>query len=588
MIPGFTGISLNGWRVFTWKRKRIRRKILMNTNRIACRCIITILILSLLSIVFILKSIESLNWRMEHDAPLLHYAAFMMDRHQAVPYRDMFETSMPGTFMFHYAIGKVFGYNDAAFQAVNIILLLGVMLLTYMGMRRFGWASAWTATVVFGLMYLAFGRMMTLQRDYLGIMPVAMALVLIPETGSTRPGRTRFFITGILFGIASTIKPHLVIAAPAIGYGLWKTRRLNGNGTVAYSGQPGDRPPNTGKDTAAVAGIMILGIITAWLPIAIWLIVNGAWNDFLSISLIYLPLHSAVTGTHQVLTGWTRVWYIVESTLKFGGFGPLILAGLFGLYRVLYVKNLRNTRKVMSRVILSCAILYSLYPVFAGKFWPYHYMPMVYFLICAAALALADQTDRSLPDSGGTDDRIPLKTVCPTGYACSMVIVWLAFTIQLHLPGMIKTTFENTGGKITEAPPKSGRVDQIAAWLALHAHPDDTVQPLDWTGGAIHGMLIAKTPLATRFLYDYHFFHHVSHPYIQGLRREFIRSLHEKQPRFIIEVETDQPRISGRDTSSDFPALKAFITSRYNLAFYGDGFAILERKTDPGLFTRND
>lgn len=563
---------------------------MMKSNCFARRCMITIqvLILSLLSVVFILKSVESLHWRMEHDAPLLHYAAFMMDKHQAVPYRDIFETSMPGTFMFHYAVGTVFGYNDGAFQALNLILLLVVLLCTYSSLRRFGWASAWTAAVVFGLMYLAFGRMMTLQRDYLGIIPVVVALVLIPEKNSARPGYVRFFMSGILFGMASTIKPHLVIAAPVIGYGLWKTRRLHDNGTDAHSEHPGDRPPNKGKNTALLVGLMVLGISAAWLPVAIWLIVKGAWNDFLSISLIYLPLHSAVTGTHEILIGWTRVWYIVESTLRFGGFGPLILAGLFGLYRVQCVQNQHNTRKVMSRVIQACAILYSLYPVFAGKFWPYHYMPMVYFMILASALALADPPAMSPEASEGSDDSFPLKTFRSGGYAWSVVIVFVAFTIQMHLPGMIKTTFKNIGGDIAGEPLKGGRVDQIAAWLSLQAKPGDTVQALDWTGGAIHGMLIAKIPLATRFMYDYHFFHHVSHPFIKGLRMEFIQSLHKHPPRFIIEVDTDQPRISGRDTSPVFPELKAFIISQYNLAFYGDGFAILERKIDSAVFTRND
>lgn len=93
-------------------------------------------------------------------------------------------------------------------------------------------------------------------------------------------------------------------------------------------------------------------------------------------------------------------------------------------------------------------------------------------------------------------------------------------------------------------------------------------------------MLKAKAPLVARFMYDYHFFHHVSDPFIQQLQKELIHSLNQNSPRFIIEVDTDQPRVSGKDTSSVFPELKQLIGSHYRLAFHGMGFAILERKTD--------
>ncbi len=102
-------------------------------------------------------------------------------------------------------------------------------------------------------------------------------------------------------------------------------------------------------------------------------------------------------------------------------------------------------------------------------------------------------------------------------------------------------------------PPKDGRVDEIAAFLQSNFKPGDLVQPLDWTGGAVHAMLIARAQLATRFVYDFHFYHHISSPYIQGLRGQFIESMKETRPRFVIQITADdKPWVSGPDTTREF------------------------------------
>ena len=90
-------------------------------------------------------------------------------------------------------------------------------------------------------------------------------------------------------------------------------------------------------------------------------------------------------------------------------------------------------------------------------------------------------------------------------------------------------------------------------------------------------MLIAEAKLATRFMYDYHFYHDVSNPYIQGLRETFIKELETAQPRYIIQVIENKPWVSGVDTTREFPELEELLTENYSLAFEGDGYIILEK-----------
>lgn len=126
---------------------------------------------------------------------------------------------------------------------------------------------------------------------------------------------------------------------------------------------------------------------------------------------------------------------------------------------------------------------------------------------------------------------------------------------------------------------KQGRVDAIIEYLQPRLQQGDLVQPLDWTGGAIHAMYILHARLATRYMQDYYFYHHVSNPTIQAFRKDFIEQMNKQRPRFIIAITSeDKPWPSGRDTTRSFPELQALIQLEYDQAASGEGYAIYERK----------
>ncbi len=139
---------------------------------------IQIVILGLLALLFVSELVLSLNWRMQHDTPLYQYSAFLINEHGCVPYKDIFETSFVGTFLFHSAIGSLFGYGDFAFRLVDIVYLLILLGVTWFLMRPLGKFVALTSILLFGVLYLSFGSAMSLQRDYIGVLPVAAATLL--------------------------------------------------------------------------------------------------------------------------------------------------------------------------------------------------------------------------------------------------------------------------------------------------------------------------------------------------------------------------------------------------------------------------
>jgi hypothetical protein len=216
---------------------------------------------------------------------------------------------------------------------------------------------------------------------------------------------------------------------------------------------------------------------------------------------------------------------------------------------------------------MGLAFCYSVYPVFAGQFWAYHWLPFLYFIVLLSSLCFVEHPKKTSP----------IKQLLP------VVIVLLTVFIRVGPP---QEFFTQIKGHPLEAP-KHGRVDEIAAYLKTRMAPGDKVQPLDWTSGAVHAMLIAKAQIATPFVYDFHFYHHVSSAYIQNLREQFLESLKASKPRFVIQM-TKKSRVSGLDTTQTFEGLEHLLNTYYLITQRGNGYVIYERANNEGTLQGGD
>jgi hypothetical protein len=209
-------------------------------------------------------------------------------------------------------------------------------------------------------------------------------------------------------------------------------------------------------------------------------------------------------------------------------------------------------------------VAFFLYAVLAGKFFEYHWLPLRYFCCVSAALLL-----------------VPLRAIRPTRHAAATGIAFWAFLGALCLDSLVTVAWptgtKHACGWALTFKVKGGVPDTVADFLQANMRPGDTVQPLDWTGGAVHGMLLARARLATSFIADPSFYHHVSNPYIRGLRQRFIAELSSHPPTFLIEVPRGDTRMTGEDTSYEFPELTRFIAERYSVALRSDSVTIYRR-----------
>jgi hypothetical protein len=295
------------------------------------------------------------------------------------------------------------------------------------------------------------------------------------------------------------------------------------------------------KSSLPTLGGFLLPLISA----IAWLEFTGAWRPFLEIVRSYLPLYAQINGEMVVNTGVNRWLFILDQLWRLGGHGWWLLSTGVGVYFALKRADLRRPVYLLA----SLTVCYALYPAFSGQFFSYHWLPFLYFLILLSALCLVEAK-----------------------WQMALVLL-LVILLSVRVPSVI---FRQIEGR----PVATGtsRADQIRIYLANHLEEEDTVQPLDWTGGALLAMLETRAPIATPFVFDFYFYHHVSEPYIRNLRTEFLNDLQTSLPRFIVEVTAiDKPWVSGEDTSREFRELRMFLDENYFITIQQDDYVIYER-----------
>jgi hypothetical protein len=492
---------------------------------------ITIILLILLAALLVVQAGYSTQWPIAHDEAPLLYEAFLMHVDGLAPYRDLFDFQMPGSFIAYFLLGSLSGFDAFRLRLLDLLILATILTITYFATQHFGKTPALAASILFGLKYLQGGPSMSLQREYLLLIFVALAVWISMRDSLTLKHR---IMLGLLFGLAAVIKPHAAIGLiPILLFDITemaKRLRLTLFNAAAQSILP------------AAAGFLIpISAIIAWLGF------TGALTPFINIALNYWPLYSQVNGQMEVTSGVARMSLLLTQTLRLGDNGLWLIPAAIGVYF--------NQRK-KTYLLASLALCYAIYPTFSGQFFPYHYIPFTYCIILLASL---------------TFDFRSLTFSSFILYLSSFILI-----IILILPSQIFIRQLQNKPIATS----TDRAEEISRFLKknLDTSRGDTVQPLDWTGGTLLAMLETRARIATPYVFDFYFYHHVSHPYIQSLRADFMNDLQIASPRFIVEVAAiDKPWITGPGTSREFPELREFLDGNYSITIHKDDYLIYER-----------
>jgi hypothetical protein len=464
----------------------------------------------------------SRGWGLVHDAPIMHYVAWRIGMGDA-PYRDLFDMNFPGTYLLHAAVLWLMGPGDGAWRVFDLVwLVTGAGTVAALAWP-WGWLAGTAGAVFFALHHLAAGPWQTGQRDFLLCPFLLLATLAVARWIERRGGPGVLACGGLALGAAITIKPHVALLAAALGgvvvVGAWRA----------------------GAWAPAVA--FGAGVALPPLAVAAWVVALGAGPAWRSIVLEYLlPLYSGVGrpdrwGFHR----W-EPWLAVKAAL------------VLSLGSALAHRRL-TPRHALAVVGLAYGVVHYLGQ---GKGWEYHLYPLAAF----AAVLLGAELEPLL--------RSRRFLVAGPLTACLLLTgtgFWLkgAEAARSAEDGWIAA--------------KERRARALAADLGPRLRRGDLVQVLDTTEGGVHALLRLHARQPSRFLYDFHFFHDVDHPFVRRLRAELLAALAARPPRFIVLFREGWPA-GGYERLAAFAELARRLEEDYRLVHEGDGYRVYAQRDD--------
>ena len=496
---------------------------------------ITTFFLILLAALLVAQAAFSLQWPIAHDEAPLFYEAFLMQNGH-MPYRDFFDFQMPGSYLAYSLLGILSNFGALRIRILDLAILTAISTITYFAMRRFGKATALATIILFGLKYLQGGPSLSLQREYLILLFISLSIWIGVSDSLTFRKR---LMLGLLYGLAATLKPHAALGLlPFLLFDIADLRQR--------------RELSLQSLTKQIIFPVTLGFAIPVSLITLYLIITHSLFPLIDIILNYVPLYTQINGEMAVTSSAERTAYLLNQLWRLGGSGLWLIPAGFSIYL---------NRNRQTYLLASLSAIYAIYPALTGQFFPYHYIPFIYTIILVASLSTNYQPS--------TTNHSPF-----TIHYLSPVILLLTILLTVK-PS--QTFLRQLQGK--DIAIAADRAAQISTFLEKNLEPGDQVQPLDWTGGTLLAMLENRAPIATSYVFDFYFYHHVSTPYIQSLRADFMNQLQESKPHFIIEVTAiDKPWVSGEDTTRDFPELRTFLTENYSVTMEREDYIIYERR----------
>ena len=478
---------------------------------------------------------RSLGWPLIHDAPLMHYVAWLIGQ-GAVPYRDVFDMNLPGVYAVHVGVLRTLGAGDLAWRFFDLAWLLATAVLLWAYCRPVaGGAGAAGAALLFALYHLAGGAWRAGQRDFLLCLLVLACAYGVARSWESAGALGPLLLGGAALGAGMMLKPQAGLLWAA-----WTVAAAAGRRRAGRSGLGG-------------AATLVAGSLVAPALALGWLAWRGGLAPFVEVLGGYvLPLYPHVGRA---------LWW---QAIGWHGHGWALMALLGALAALGAWTARREPSRVRMWLALSGAAYGAVHFLAQGKGWEYHLYPLALFLCLLAGLALSPRP--TLAAARGS-----LRALRPARVAAAVLLA--ASVVVLGVKGV----------EAVDAPwiaAKERMVTALAADLERVAGPGTTVQVMDTTAGGIHALLRLGRREPTRFLYDFHFFHDESDPRIQALRAEFAGRLAAAPPAAIVVMQDTWP-VPGYERLDRFPEVARLLADRYTLVREGEGYRIHAKRRGP-------
>jgi len=496
----------------------------------------------------------SWRWPLVGDASLMHYIAFLIQRHW-VPYRDLGDMNMPGSYLIELAAMHLFGAGALAWRLFDFTLLAlasaaffaitrnpGAPFVTASSSRMgSGRLPALFASSLFILVHGRDGLAQGGQRDLtMAVCLLAATAALFIALRGLLEERSHFALPaaafGLLSGIAATIKPTTVLLTLAqlliTAYALRHCR------AISIDCQPSSQFRSIRTRLLAPAA---LACFIAPAIVLIFLIREHALSAFLAGLHTIVPFYASL--------GHRPLGYVLLHSIS-----PLLPLVLIWL-AVLALDRPMLFRPGLDgdRALLAAGVLFGLVNcVLQARALPYYRYPLLAFLLPLMALDLFR--------AAAAHREVTIRTFFTRLIALAALIVGAFFlapqsAILIHRYRWAQTDL------ITSL--EQNLTTLGGARLSGH------IQCIDTNSGCGNVLYLMRLEPATGILSDFFLFDSPQSPAVRQTRDQFSAAILAHPPQVIVVTSrlylADPGDYDNYAKLDRWPAFQSFLTDRYTL-----------------------
>jgi hypothetical protein len=459
--------------------------------------------------------VRTWHWPLVGDAPLMHYVVFLMD-HGRIPYRDIVDINMPGTYLIEGLVIHVFGGGSLAWRIFDFSLI-GVAAAAMAAIAcPYSWFAAVFSASIFLFLHGRDGLIQLGQRDLmitvLLLLGYAFLFHALRSRDQQRIWATALF--GLCTGMAATVKPTALLLGPMLLM------------LAAVALKRRNRPVLPHLATGAIC------LVLPW-TIALAFLAHHGLHAFLKVVFDLIPEHADL---RRRSAGYL-VLHAISSVML-----PLVLMWL----PVAYVRRFWRT---WEGAALLAGILFGLLSFYVqGKGYPYHRYPSEALLLLLMGIDFS-MALRAKEQGSGAIRSLALAGLAFGVFGIGAVSMEHAIRLDWHnqeFDTMLQADLKHLGGG------------------ELSGH----VQCLDMAAGCINTLYRMRLMQATGFLYDCYLMMPGKDAAGKDYRREFWQDIQDHPPEVFV-VTSHQCGLAPMDYRYDelhqWPQFYAFLTANYSL-----------------------
>jgi len=476
--------------------------------------------------------VSSLHWPLVNDGSVLSYIVFLMD-HGRVPYRDIVETSFPGTYLLSWIERHTFGPGALAFRLFDLAwLAVAFAAMMVIARRRGMWFAGVFGSAFFLLAHTGGPESINDmgQRDFFMSCLLLCCFAFVFEA-IRRQNALLMFGAGFCLAAASAIKPTSLAFGLVLLLAFIRLRRM-------------------GRPLGAYLWMSLAGIAVPFVIVLAFLVHEKATGAFIHIVRNLIPPYAAAGEAD-----WS---FMYSSSLE-----PNWLIVYLLLTFVSVALHPRISSCWEQQLLFAGSVLGAISFLAQRKGFHYQATPFYAFAYIWIATVLV----------GTLNSRTPYRKLALA------VAVTVLFVSVLAFPLLLKKAVYNPDF-----------LDQLHRDLsALGAETKQgKIQCMEQTAGCLTVLDDMKLVQTTSFVADIYFFLPEEYPIVNELRQRFLTELNKGEPDIIVLADDQWPGRDwhGYDQLESWPAFERYLGESFHIYAERDSYSLYPRGYR--IYVRND